>query len=56
VSPGTKDMFGLTALHKFASWDKPDLIQLLLRYLNEQEANLQSGEEGYSLSQFTSNP
>lgn len=42
-----QDMFGLTALHKFASWDKPDLLQLLLPYLTEGDVNTQSGEEGY---------
>eukprot|EP01127_Copromyxa_protea_P019756 TRINITY_DN6486_c0_g1_i3.p1 TRINITY_DN6486_c0_g1~~TRINITY_DN6486_c0_g1_i3.p1 ORF type:complete len:222 (+),score=45.66 TRINITY_DN6486_c0_g1_i3:209-874(+) len=48
VSPGTKDMFGLTALHKFASWDKPDLIEILLPHLDDKEINIQSSEEGYT--------
>jgi ankyrin repeat protein len=30
VDPNGRDMFGWTALHKFASWDKVDLIDILL--------------------------
>jgi ankyrin repeat protein len=30
VDPNGKDMFGWTALHKFASWDKVDLVEILL--------------------------
>jgi ankyrin repeat protein len=30
VQVNGKDMFGLTALHKFAGWDQPDLLHLLL--------------------------
>ena len=39
-------MFGLTALHKFASWEKPELIELLLPYLSEDEVNMLSVNEG----------
>lgn len=37
VDPGGKDMFGLSALHKFASWDKADLVVLLLPFLTPQQ-------------------
>ncbi|RHY18054.1 hypothetical protein DYB36_014391 [Aphanomyces astaci] len=33
VNPGGADAYGLTALHKFASWNKTDYIDLLLPHL-----------------------
>jgi hypothetical protein len=34
VDPGGKDMLGYSALHKFASWDKVDLLELLCPHLS----------------------
>mmetsp|Transcript_15687 Transcript_15687/g.47038 ORF Transcript_15687/g.47038 Transcript_15687/m.47038 type:complete len:393 (-) Transcript_15687:120-1298(-) len=45
VAPAGKDMFGMTALHKFCAWDKVDLIELLLPYLDEEQCNVASGAE-----------
>lgn len=42
-----RDMFGLTALHKFSSWNKVDLIDLLLPLLTVDEVNAVS-PDGYS--------
>jgi hypothetical protein len=35
VDPAGRDYMGLTALHKFASWDKPELLDVLLPRLDE---------------------
>ena len=45
VAPAGKDMYGLTALHKFAAWDKDALVEILLPYLSNEEVNLPSGRE-----------
>ena len=39
VDPAGKDAFGLTALIKFASWNKVDLIDLVLDKLSREEVN-----------------
>jgi len=44
VSPSGKDSYGLTALHKFASWNKTELMDLLLPRLNKAEINNQDRE------------
>lgn len=41
-------MFGLTALMKFAAWDKCDLIDILLPYLTQSEINMVSPQTGFS--------
>lgn len=41
VSAGGKDAYGLTALHKFASWNKVELIDMVLPKLSEEEINAQ---------------
>jgi hypothetical protein len=40
IDPGGIDMFGLTAFHKFASWNKVDLLELLLPYLKDSDINM----------------
>ena len=45
VAPAGKDMYGLTALHKFAAWDKDALVEILLPYLSNDEVNLPSKEK-----------
>ena len=40
VYPAGKDIFGLTAWHKFASWNKTDLLELLLPYLTKDDVNM----------------
>jgi len=34
---GGRDMFGLAAIHKFAAWDKVDLLDALLPHLTDAE-------------------
>lgn len=46
--PAGKDMFGWSAIHKFASWDKVDLLKLLLPKLNKEEINAFGGPKQYS--------
>lgn len=46
--PAGKDMFGWTALHKFAAWNKKDLIELLAPFLSIEEINLKGGVELFS--------
>ena len=48
VDPGGRDMLGYTALHKFASWDKIDLIELLLPHLSYDDV-VQTTKDGYSV-------
>lgn len=45
---GGKDSFGLSALHKFASWNKVDLLQMLCEHLSVEELNSPGGSEGYT--------
>mmetsp|Transcript_27652 Transcript_27652/g.46830 ORF Transcript_27652/g.46830 Transcript_27652/m.46830 type:complete len:339 (+) Transcript_27652:82-1098(+) len=40
-----KDMFGLTALHKFASWNKTDLIEAIAPHLTGPQFNQQTPKE-----------
>ena len=37
ADPAGRDAFGLSALHKFAAWNKVDLLELLLPFLSEQD-------------------
>lgn len=39
VDPAGRDFYGLTALQKFASWNKTELIELILPKLTEEEKN-----------------
>ena len=41
VNPGGRDAYGLTALHKFASWNKVEFIDLLLPHLTKEQINEQ---------------
>lgn len=41
IDAGGKDAYGLTALHKFASWNKVELLEMLVPKLNEAELNAQ---------------
>lgn len=47
-----KDMYGLTALMKFAAWDKVDLLQLLLPHLNTNEINVTGGKQKLPLLHY----
>lgn len=40
-----KDMYGLTALMKFAAWDKVDLVEMLLPRLSAEEVNTTGGKQ-----------
>jgi hypothetical protein len=40
VQPAGKDPYGLSALHKFSSWDRVELMALLLPHLQPHELNL----------------
>ncbi|CAK9032854.1 Ankyrin repeat domain-containing protein 6 (Diversin), partial [Durusdinium trenchii] len=44
VDPGGKDAYGLTALMKFASWNKTEFIALLLPHLSPEQINAQDPE------------
>mmetsp|Transcript_2025 Transcript_2025/g.2890 ORF Transcript_2025/g.2890 Transcript_2025/m.2890 type:complete len:415 (+) Transcript_2025:27-1271(+) len=46
ANPTGKDMYGLTALHKFASWDKVDLVEAILPYLSKEDINSQRSSDG----------
>merc|ERR1712125_135573 len=48
VDPAGRDMFALTALHKFAAWDKVDLMELLLPHLSDGDINATGGDDGFS--------
>jgi hypothetical protein len=39
IDAGGKDAYGLTALMKFASWNKTELMDLLLPHLSQEEIN-----------------
>jgi ankyrin repeat protein len=39
VNPAGADAFGLAAIHKFASWNKTDYLDLLLPYLSTEQLN-----------------
>mmetsp|Transcript_6945 Transcript_6945/g.13875 ORF Transcript_6945/g.13875 Transcript_6945/m.13875 type:complete len:382 (+) Transcript_6945:137-1282(+) len=41
VDAGGADAYGLTALHKFASWNKVELIDMLLPHLKPEDLNAQ---------------
>lgn len=43
VHPAGKDLYGLSALHKFSSWDRVELVELLLPHLQPHEVNLPAG-------------
>ena len=40
VEPAGCDMFGLSAAHKFAAWDKVDLLELVMPRLSDDELNM----------------
>ncbi|KAF0717658.1 Aste57867_2170 [Aphanomyces stellatus] len=44
VNPAGADSYGLTALHKFASWNKTDYLDLLLPHLSPDELNTRDPE------------
>eukprot|EP00727_Mastigamoeba_balamuthi_P012830 m51a1_g817 hypothetical protein (348) ;mRNA; r:692639-693726 len=44
VDPCGRDMFGLSALHKFSSWDKADLVAMLLPHLSPDDVNARGGD------------
>jgi len=46
IDPAGKDFYGIPALHKFASWDKVDLLELLLPKLSDSDVNSIGGEQG----------
>jgi len=48
VDPCGRDMFGLTALHKFSAWDKVDLLELLLPHISVEDLNAVGGDDGFS--------
>lgn len=48
VDPNGRDMFALTAFHKFAAWDKVDLLELLSPHLGGDDVNAVGGDEGFS--------
>jgi ankyrin repeat protein len=41
VNAGGRDAYGLTALHKFASWNKTEFIDLILPHLTKEQINAQ---------------
>ena len=45
VDAAGKDMYGLSALHKFCAWDKLELVQLLLPHLAAADINAPGGTE-----------
>jgi ankyrin repeat protein len=46
-SIGGRDMYGYTALHKFAAWDQPELISLVAPLLSAEEINATAGADGF---------
>ena len=43
------DFYGLTALHKAAAWNRPDLLQIILQHLDDAaDINATGGENGYT--------
>lgn len=47
-----KDMYGLTALMKFAAWDKVDLLEILLPRLSAEEVNATGGKQKLPLLHY----
>eukprot|EP00388_Colpodella_angusta_P032593 GDKK01027073.1.p2 GENE.GDKK01027073.1~~GDKK01027073.1.p2 ORF type:complete len:208 (+),score=30.75 GDKK01027073.1:1-624(+) len=47
-----KDMYGITALMKFAAWNKVDLLHLLLPHLNCDEVNTTGGKQKLPLLHY----
>jgi len=39
IDPAGKDAYGLAAIHKFASWNKPDYLDMLLPHLSKEQLN-----------------
>ena len=52
-----QDMFGVTALMKFAAWDKVDLLELLLPKVQDGSAylNLSSPSDGFTALHHAAN-
>jgi len=44
INPAGADSYGLTALHKFASWNKTDYLDMLLPRLSKEELNVRDPE------------
>ena len=44
VDPAGADAYGLTALHKFASWNKTELLALLIPKLSAEQLNAKCPE------------
>lgn len=44
INPAGADAFGLTALHKFASWNKTDYLELLIPRLSKEELEVRDPE------------
>lgn len=41
IDVGGKDAFGMTALHKFASWNKTELMDAIVPLLDPEQLNAQ---------------
>ncbi|KAJ1633158.1 ankyrin repeat-containing domain protein [Pavlovales sp. CCMP2436] len=52
VSLGGRDIFGLAALHKFAAWNRPELVELLLARATRDEVNAVGSEHGFTALHF----
>ena len=45
VDPSGRDLFGLSALHKFVAWDKRDLCEILLPHLGAGDSSAAGGPD-----------
>ena len=45
VDPRGRDMFGLSACHKFCAWDKAELLELLLPHLSPEDLRRLGGPQ-----------
>ena len=45
VDPSGRDLFGLSALHKFVAWDKRDLCEILLPHLGAGDSGAAGGPD-----------
>lgn len=52
VALNGKDMYGITALMKFAAWNKVELLQMLLPRLTVQEVNATGGKQRLPLLHY----
>jgi ankyrin repeat protein len=51
--PAGKDMYGLAAIHKLASWNQVDCLELLLPLLSSEEVNIVSKVNGYTALHYS---